>query len=323
MKKLITLTLGLFFVTSNCFAQDGVSDAQEQELINFVNGVVNGVVNANTLFTSQEAVSSGYFKLNSGEDDSRIKLRVLKIPFRYSLCDENEASVRPYVRGLLGQASQIESVAPVEGATGLSDFSAVDTWSGSLAGGVDIELFDHFTLTPDFAATYSRVRNRYNYNNDVSQIIGAFVDQQVFNWNMDVMTYTPSIRAQYVVPLETLTLTFQSSFSHLYNRSFSTSSDILEVDSSTNLVRNMAQVEVPTGATIFDIPINVRPFFSRTELGGSARKALGFSSYYESGMDLAFKVKDSLPLLSELSIGGAYTWGRDVEGVRFGIGGAF
>lgn len=324
MKSLLLVIFILLTSYSSALAQDPVN---EEELVGFINGVVNGLVNANTLFTSQEEVSSGYFKLNtegSGPGDSeRVKFNVLKIPAHYSLCDDKDAAVRPYIRAVLGQASQIESVSPTEGATGLSDFSAVDTRSISLGGGADIELFDNFTLRPDFVATYSRIKNRYDYNNDVSLLIGAFVDGQVFNWNMDVMTYTPSVRAQYVIPLETLIVTLRSSYSYLLNKSFSSSSDILNVDSSTNLIRNGIIVEVPTGVSLFDTPISVRPFFSRSDLGGSAARALGFDYFYEVGGDLAFKVQDTLPLLSELSVGGSYTWGDDMEGVRIGIGASF
>ena len=165
MKKLIILILVLLVSNGSCFAQNSVSDQQEKELLDFINGVVNGLVNSNTLFTSQEAVSSGLFKLDSGED-GQLKFNVMKIPFRYSLCDDKDAVVRPYIRGMLGQANQTESPAPVEGATGLSDFSGVYTYSASLGGGVNIKLFDHFTITPDFAATYSRIKNKYHYHNE-------------------------------------------------------------------------------------------------------------------------------------------------------------
>jgi hypothetical protein len=326
MKKLLSAFALLLLSTSPSVAQDVSEDPQIAEFIDFVNSTVNGIVNASTLFTSQDAVSSGFVRLNFPEgsgNDGDPKIDILKVPFKFSFCDEQDAKVRPYIRGVLGRAKQSEEILSIEGATGPNDTSTVTTSSATLGGGVDFEIFDNFTLSPDFTASYSRISNKYKYNNDVSQFLSTIIDGQVFNWDLDVMTYAPSIKAQYVIPLESLTITLASRFAHLINRSFDSTSDIIDVDSTTNIFRNGAAVEIPTGATLLDTPIALRPHISRNDLGGAAKSALGVSYFYESGLDLAFKVKEQLPIISEFSVGAAYTWGDDIEGFRIGVSAMF
>jgi len=318
MKRIPLLALTILATTLSSTAQ-AQEDVEIAEFVNLVDSTINSAVNAATLFTSQESVSSGYFKFKSTEDPDT-KLDVFRIPGQYSLCDDKDAMIRPFVRGQLGSLKVRESITPIEGATGVNDFSVLDVWTVEGGGGADIEPLDGLVITPEASIAYSRIENRYDYNNDVSQFLQPILDGQVFNTSLDVLTYSPKIKVAYTLPLEDVKVRFSSRYSYLYNDSFSTESDIVDVSSDTSIFQNGVEVKVPTGLTVLESPVAVRPFFVRSDIHGSAKDGLGFGHFYEGGLDIHFGMREAVDLPGELTVGTSYTFGDNFEGWRVGLG---
>lgn len=308
-----------------CVSSAWAQDANDQDLAEFLDlfdRVVNQVVNAATLFSSQDSISSGYFRLKSDEDPDE-KLDILKVPIRVSLSEDSDAEIRPFVLGHFGTLKDRESIQMDSTATGENDFSVIESWTLQGGGGVDILLFEGLTLTPQFSLAYTRLEHRYDYNNSVSQEFEPFVDGEVFNWNIDTITYAPRIGVSYELPFELVSLKLLSHYTYLYNDSFHSSSSLIDVSSDTSMFQNGIKARFPLGVQLLNGEVALDPFVLRSDVQGAARDGLGFDHFYEGGVDIALGTSESLGFVSEVTAGTSYTWTDDFEGLRIGFGATF
>ncbi len=319
MRRAGLFLIGAIILATTANAQE--ADPDIDALLNDINQGINQIVNAATLFTSQESVSSGYFKFKANEpDESDTEMDVLRLPARFDLSNDPDAQLKPFVRGQLGYLRASESLAAIEGG-GDADFSVIKTFTAELGGGVDIVLVEGLVLTPEGSISYSRVENNYDYNNPFSQqIIQPLFDEEAFNWDLDIITYSPKVKLAYTLPIDPVKITISSRYAYFYNDSVGSTSSIIDISSDTNLFQNGIQATIPLGFSVFESGVGFRPFFVRSDVHGAARRGLEFAHFYEVGGDFLFGTKESIGLLSELSVGSSYTFGHDFEGWRIGVG---
>jgi hypothetical protein len=291
------------------------------ELGREVNKIIDEVVNSVLIFSSQASASSGALTFD-GNDSPDVEVEIIRVPLEYEFA-EGEA-VNPFIEGGLGFLHLVEQIPPAEG-TGENDFSRVRTWTAALGGGVKFLPAEKLEIIPSFSATYANIRNRYDYNNAFSQIFLEPFGKQLFNWRVETMTYTPSIKVGYEVPVGRQSIILRSRYSHLFNDSISTDSPTIDVSSDTGLWQNVIGFQAPLGlcADGESSEFSIRGLFTRNEIYGSARRGLGFDHFYEATVDLLADVKQSVGLVEEVRFGGSYIFGDDLTGWRFSFGWSF
>jgi len=290
------------------------------EIAEFVNGIINESVNANTLFASQESIATGRFtqRQNSQPDKDYTTIR---LPGQLSFGDEGD-SVRPFVEGN-GALMRTTAGYNAPDNLGDADFTATSLFALSAGGGALVRLSDSLTLAPMASLTYSHIKNRYDFNNEYSQTYLEQYESELFNWRMDVFTYAPSLKLFYQGDLGFAVLNYQVAYTYLFNDTISDDSSAIDVNSSTGLSSNRIDLLVPTGLVIHASSWFVRPMFQWNNISGNAVAGLGLRDLYEVGADLVGKILESDSCISTVTVGASYVTGDSFEGYHLGAGVAF
>lgn len=297
------------------------------ELIGSTKKQFDEVVNAIVIFTSGNAVSSGAFKFDPS-DDSDVDLNVFSLPLNH-IGGEKGDTVRPVIEFVLGNAKTTRSVPVPEipgfEFAGTADFSRTDTWSGSLGGGAEIDLGGGFSLRPVMHFTYSHLRREFDYNNEFSELVQELfdVDRDVLNTSVEVMTYAPSVRLGYEVPLGESRLSTSARYNYLWNNQVWGKSSILDVEGDSSFLQTKIEAEVPLGCSLYELPLGLHPFVNRTDIYGAAKNGFGFAEFHEVGLDLTFDTTKESGYLTQATLGSSYTFADDFSGWRVGVGLAF
>ncbi len=292
--------------------------AQSQNLTpeqqDIVNGVIGQAVNAITVFSSQPTVSTGSFKIDrTAEPDAHFD--VIRFPFSIDLAEPAEFT--PFVDGGVGMFKAIEHFPALEGG-GEDDFSAIETTSAGLGGGFRWTPNEGVIVTPEFSAYYSHTSNHYDYNNQFSQEVYLPLGKEIFGWEVDTITYVPTIRIDYNPKVAFLTVNLWSKYSYLYNDSISTDSSTIDISSDSGLWQNSIGETIPLDASIRENPLFVHWAFTRTDIYGDGKVDLEFDNFYEASVELFADVADRLGPLRRLGLVLGHTFGHDLSGWRIG-----
>lgn len=290
------------------------------EIAEFVNGIINESVNANTLFASQESIATGRFtqRQNSQPDKDYTTIR---LPGQLTFGEEDD-SVRPFVEG---NGALLRTTAGFNAPDNLGepDFTATSLFALSAGGGALVKLNDSFTFAPMASLTYSHIKNRYDFNNRYSQRYLEQYESELFNWKMDVFTYAPSLKLFYQGDLGFAVCNYQIAYTYLFNDTISDDSSAIDVNSSTGLSSNRIDLLVPTGLAIDASSLFVRPMFQWNNISGNAVAGLGLRDLYEVGADIVGKILDNDSLFSTVTVGASYVTGDSFEGYHLGAGVTF
>ncbi len=314
--------LALYFIIFLCIsAAPGFAQSTlPPEIRNSVNRTISQALNAVSIFSSQSTVSSGSFSLkNRGAPASEFK--VTRLPHTYAF--KGEGDFQPFVDGNIGYFHLVERFPPSEG-DGENDFSRISTLSASLGGGINIFPVTSLQITPAFSTTLSHTRNYFDYNNSFSQTHIRPYGKDLFGWKVQTLTYVPSLRGQYEIPVNS-NFTFQlwSKYSHLFNHSISTNSATIDIDSDTGLWQSSLSSETPLMFCMLGSPLTLRSFFTRTDIYRSGRAGLGIGGFYEIGLEVSSKVNSAVSFLNELSLEVSYSFAERFDGIRIGLGVVF
>ena len=313
----VVTLLALFSLPSSGQAQDHNIDLLPPDLRGELNNSISQVLNGFFIFSSTDAVSSGQYRVkNSGADKQ--KFQVLKVSGTHFWGDETEDTVTPFISGQIGSLKQQEQITPFEG-DGSNDFSTISSINAGVGAGVAFRFFDALTVSPEFHAIYSHTENHYDFNNQFSQDVLQLFNRDLFNWNIDTITYMPSIGATYEHTVNAITLVPSIKYSQMFIDSTWTNSELLDVNTSTGILNSRLETRIPTSQCLWEKDVELRPFISRTDIYRDARAGLGFGSFYQAGMSVIVATGDSIPYLSTLGIGGSYSWNSDFEGWRLGF----
>jgi hypothetical protein len=288
------------------------------EAARYVNGVINESINANTLLSTQDEVSTGSFtQRQDGEPDK--SYRTVRLPVEALLGSVDDEPVTGFVNGNLAYLRSTSGLAPIDGA-GANDFAVTDLYAASAGVGMYVKLSKSLLVAPAVSLTYSRIDNSYDFNNLYSQSYLTQVGQQLFNWGMDLLTYAPEVKLFYQAEVGSTKLEYQLGYVYLFNDSIRTESPVIDINSSTGLLINRVAVNVPTGAAVLEAPLAIRPFFQWSNISGHAVAGLGLRDIFEVGADLIVDVVQCGVWISHVTLGGSYVSGKDFEGYHIGIG---
>lgn len=290
------------------------------EVAEFVNGIINESVNANTLFASQEAIATGRFtqRQNSQPDKDYTTVR-LPGEFVFGELDE---PVRPFIEGNGALLRTTAGFNPPD-KVGEADFTVTSLFALSVGGGAFIKLSDTLTFAPGAALSYSHIRNRYDFNNPYSQTYLEQYESDLFNWSMDVLTYIPSLKMFYQEDVGFAVFNYQIAYTYLFNDTISDDSSVIDVSSSTGLCSNRFDLLIPTGVMIDASSLFVRPMFQWNNISGNAVAGLGLRDLYEVGADIVGKVLEGRSFISTVTVGASYVTGDSFEGYHLGAGVTF
>lgn len=300
-------------------AQDS-SSQNSADIAEFMNGIVNESVNASTLFASQESISTGrYTQRQSFQPDK--DYTTIRLPAQVALGESGD-TVRPV---LVGNAALLRTTAGYNPPTGEgeADFTVTSLFALSAGGGARIKLSDSLTLTPQVSLSYSHIKNRYDFNNPYSQTYLEIYESELFNWVMDVFTYTPALKLLYQRDVGFGVFNYQLAYSYLFNDTISDDSSLIDVNSNTGLCSTRLDILMPTGLTLEGSSLYVRPMFQWNNITGGAVAGLGLRDLYEVGADVVAKVLDDEALFSTMTVGASYVTGDSFEGFHLGAGVTF
>jgi hypothetical protein len=144
-------------------------------------------------------------------------------------------------------------------------------------------------------------------------------DRDAFNTSVDVMTYSPTIEANYTFRQGETTFIPKMRYAHLFNDSVSTKSSVIDVNSDSGLLQSFIDVQTPLGYSVYGQELGLHPFIVRTDIFGSAKAARGPNYFHEIGLDLTF-TDATRAVIKGFSVGGSYIFGDDLTGYRIGVG---
>lgn len=305
---------------SPLLAQSRPADSLPDEIKRDVNDGLGSVLNGLHVFSSADMVSSGSFKFLS-KDTPDDTLNVLKLSGDYRFEECQDQGLVPFVSGLLGSAKITSQIPPEEG-PGQNDFTTTTTMSIGIGGGVDWNVVDKFHLIPKMMLVYSRSTNNFDYNNLESQTYFKPFDGDLFNWDVDTITYLPSIKGEYRWESQHhLHITPSVQYAYLNIDSTWTNSSILDVKTSSGVLQPRLAIGAPLNTTLLSMPLSNEVFTGMTRVSGDARNALGFSDYYEAGILFSVDSHERLPVLTRVGLGFSYAWNPDMNGWRIGLEG--
>ena len=300
-------------------AQDlGPSRSEQQR---FANERINEAVNTTTLFASQDVLATGRFgKHRSDQPDTHYDMFRAPLEKRFF---EPTDRWQPYVYGS-GALLRVSSGAtkPLE-AEGVDDFSTSKLFSLATGGGVYVRLSDDLKLAASIALAYSYLQNKYDFNNTYSREVLSPDDGLFFNWNLHVLTYSPTLRALYEYQWGSSLLNITLAYSQLFNDSISSSSSAINIDSASGVMWLRTAVTEPLGVEIFKAPVSLRPFVQWSNISGKAADGLNLVNLFEIGADVVLKFEEKFLFLSQMHWGGSYVTGDSFEGYHIGFGGKF
>lgn len=323
MRSLVRRLLFTPLVSPILIATQGFSQEQNTPLLfneQYANQVINETVNTNTLFASQDLIANGrYVQRRKGEPDS--KYEMFRLPIEIPLADRDSV-FRPFALSSGALLKVTSGTSTIDGA-GESDFSTSQLFSVMGGGGVYVRLHERFFVVPSLSLTYTHLRNNYDYNNPYSQSVLQALGGDFFNWNVDLFTYSPTVRFIYEGPVGSGTAKWVAGFSHLLNDSIHTTSDKIKVDSATGFLWNRVEYKKPLGVEVAGGELALRPFFQWSNISGKAAAGLNLVNLFEVGADLMSLFKDSRSFFSDIYVGASYVSGDSFEGYHLGLGGHF
>ncbi len=288
------------------------------EAARYVNGVINESINANTLLSTQDEVSTGSFtQRQHGQPDK--SYRTVRLPAEVLLGGPEQQQVNAFLNGNLAYLRSTSGLAPIDG-VGAEDFAVTNLYAASGGAGVYIKLSESLLVAPAFSLTYSRIDNSYDFNNSYSQTYLKQAAQELFNWDMDLFTYAPEVKLFYQAQVGDAKLEYQLGYVYLFNDSIRTESSVIDINSSTGLLINRIALNLPTGRAVLEAPLSVRPFFQWSNISGNAVAGLGLRDIFEVGADLIIDVLQYGLWVSHVTLGGSYVSGKDFEGYHIGLG---
>lgn len=330
MRKCYRPVPGIFFFLFLFFFLGIPSKGQAQtvsevvlspELVSEVKSALSSTLNGIAVFETSDALGSGSFAYDEvGGQETDID--VLRFSNDFYLGERDGESFAPFIRALIGNVKLTESIPPFEG-EGIADFSVTESVAVGVGLGVDIALMENLYLTPSFLFSYNSTSNKYDFNNESSQILAIF-NREILNWNVDALGYMPGAELRYNVPLgEKTVITPSISYSQLFLDSFWSNSPLIDVNSSSGILTSGLRFDFGTDVQLLGGNLHLIPEVRRTDISRDAKDGLGFSYYYDFGFGAYVKDQNVIPFLSEVGITGGYGYADEFEGWRIGLDGRF
>ncbi|MCB0318819.1 MAG: Solitary outer membrane autotransporter beta-barrel domain [Bdellovibrionales bacterium] len=302
-------------------AQSIFTPEQQIELVDTFNTSLKQGTSALVGFSSISSISSGSFTFDGIDGLADSHLDVYRVPVRYYAGEEGD-SWRPFVELVVGHVRTDLEVAPVDPEETERDKIKTKTTSFGFNLGTAWEYADGFTLEPAVQANYTHFKRITDYNTEFTQLVVAlepFLDRNFFNTSVDIFSVIPTLRQKVDFEVLGLNTGLDVKYNYIRNTSLNSKSQVASFRSSASILQSKLNLVIPSGVEAFTDEINLKPFFSRTDLFADAKEGMGLSHYHEIGLGLDFTVPQLPEYLSKLELGAGYTFGEDFQGWRVGV----
>jgi len=313
----IMLLLCVWCPGSRAAAQSLSAGSLNQE---YANELINESVNTNTLLSSQDLISNGRY-LQRRQDQPDTQYETFRLPVEIPL-GEPDDSVKPFISSSFGLLKATGGAASPTG-EGADDFSVTRLVAVAAGTGAYIRLSDGIYIVPGLSLAYTHLRTQYDFNNSYSQTVLAPYSDDFFDWSLDIVTYSPTMRLVFERDVAGGHVKYTTGFAHLLNDSIHSTSSKIDVHSASGLLTNRFEFEEPLGVSVVGGDAALRPFFQWSNISGKAASGLNVVNLFEVGADFISKLKESFVIFSEVYVGASYVSGDNFEGYHIGFGGHF
>lgn len=261
----------------------------------------------------------------SVDDGVGTELSTLKLPFRTTLEREGEDDGEGvYLEGNLGYlTATVDSVDFFEGLPELETNVKADwtVYSGLAGAGWTFQLAEGLHVSPYFDLLLAYVQSDASYAGTGVDNTAPVLDGLFFNWNAWVLTYGPGARLDWKTPISEKVALETVARIDLRRSTTLHSTDPVQGD-PVNSQRYTLRGDFtgPTSFRIADRNVRWRGTLGLAWFPGETGDALGFDSLYSIGGALELPLPGSVPVVSELTLSGAWIWGPDVTGWTVGLG---
>ncbi len=206
----------------------------------------------------------------------------------------------------------------------IGDTSEYKTYAIQFGGGARFWFNEHLSFAPTLMGMYGHTENDYTAVSAASRgYLPAARSMGLVDWTADTWTVRPAADVEYIYTWRRTVFTLSSDFTYFHTESFHTSTPNLKINGDSEAWKNMLDVDVPLGKTLFGHELHTGGYFNRTELYGDLKNGLNTNHAYEIHGRLVLDFLGKLWKVKWLGIGGSYLWGPHFDGWSVGADVAF
>jgi hypothetical protein len=154
----------------------------------------------------------------------------------------------------------------------------------------------------------------------LTNVGNSLVVDSLVNWHVQTLSVTPSIQLQYERTFfGSLKVLARSNFAYYTTFPIEQSTGFYSFRSNSEVWQNSLDLDYRTGLRLFNCEAHVGGTVTRTDLYDGIREGLDVNHYWSAAGRVTFDTDKKLWILSELGIGGSYTWGDGFHGDAIGI----
>jgi len=296
------------------------ADSLDDDLKDLRKGVHDSVIantNALMIFTSQDMISSGQYKLTGSEDD--IHVRITSFPFLYHF--ENQSFYNFFVLGGLGRSVMQQDVTLIENYT--KDESEFETYVAKIGGGIRVQSDLGFEALVGVSLIYSRIYNTYKFKSEISDIYKKIFEDEFANKSSDNISYDLFIEFAYRPNFDEWKPYVVLNYNYYDTKSFTDIKDLEEFTTQSSVVAIRFGMESAPLLDIQELPLTLEAYASGNIVSGDMRSSLDFEGYGEWGVLSNLYIKDKLYPITKAYIGYSEVHGDGINGYNIGFGVSF
>lgn len=271
-----------------------------------------------TVFGATPGISAATFHVDDGSG-ADLDLNAIKLSPSRSF--HVGLGVRPYVEGTFGYLSAEQTIRVLEGVEDATT-AAVDIDAFTVLAGIGIEIpvARGTVIRPIGLIGYSRIE-------DSAKIRGAFAEELalagggiVFDVEIDSLLYGAALELEHARSFEGgITFNGTVRYNQLFDEVLDASDPVLESSGSFGVFTAGAEIDGPTGMTVFSRELRWIGFAANTYLPGEQNDALGFSFFFEIGAGIELVDREVISGIEGISLRGSGIIGDNVTGWTAGL----
>jgi hypothetical protein len=309
MVKIILIVL---FSLSNIYADE--LDDILQELRANVHKAVIANTNALMVFTSQDMISSGKYKIEGTQNNS--SLNIINFPFLYHF--KNDSFYNFFVLGSLGRSVMDTKVSVIEDS--IPDETSFETYIAKIGGGIRIKDQYGFEALLGVSIIYSHIYNNYEFKNEISDIYKEIFEDEFANKSLQNISYDLYLEFAYRPNFDGWKPYAVLNYNYYDTKSLK---DIDELGKFTTRSSVTALHLGMESAELFDIymmPVTFEFYTAGSIVTGDIETSLEFNGYGELGTLLHLYLKDKQYPITEVYIGYSEVHSNKINGYNLGFG---
>lgn len=202
----------------------------------------------------------------------------------------------------------------------VNNLEKFSTFAAGMEAGTKIFLTDYLSVGPTLGLIYSRSESEFVPGTPLGERIKNAYIGQLFNWDLETITLTPSIDILYEdVFFRNWKTTFSSRYSWFNTWDTASSSIYLAGNGSSYNWETRADFDVKLPLKLFDYPLHTGGFVSIDILGGDFRDTVATNTMYTFNGRLVLGELTGFWKLRWFGLGASYIEAKTFSGYSFGL----